>query len=65
MSLEDGMSVGRPMAFREAELYEPNLDVAPTINPRPDTQYIFAAPHTQYSATNLLTGFSELIAYNC
>ena len=46
-------------------MYEPNLDVAPTVNPRPDTKHILAASHTQYSATNLLTSLSELIAYDC
>lgn len=49
----------------KAEIYEPDLDVAPTIDPRPDTQHILTASHTQYSTTNLLTGLSELITYDC
>ena len=65
VSLEDGMSVYRSIVGQRIKIYEPNFDITPTINPRPDTQHILTTPHTQYSSTNLLTGLSELIAYNC
>lgn len=50
---------------RVAAIDVPDLDIAPTINPRPDTQHIFAASYTQHSTTDLLASLSELIAHNC
>lgn len=53
-----------PSLDKEDGIYRPDLDVAPTINPRPYTQHVLAASHTQHGATDLLTSLGELIAHN-
>lgn len=50
---------------REIGVDVPNLDITPTIDPRPDTQHILAASYTQHSTADLLTSLSELVAHNC
>ena len=42
----------------------PDLDVPPSINPRPDTKHILATPDTQNSPTDLLARLRELITHN-
>ena len=46
------------------EYLSPDLDVPPSINPRPDTKHVLATPDTQNSPTDLLASFRELITHN-
>ena len=46
------------------EYSSPDLDVPPSINPRPDTKHVLTTPDTQNSPTNLLASFGELITHN-
>ena len=48
----------------ERENSLPDLDVPPSIDPRPDTKHILATPDTQNGPTDLLARFRELIAHN-
>lgn len=43
----------------------PNLDVSPSIDSRPYTQYILPTPDAQHSATDFFACFGKLIADNC
>ena len=42
----------------------PNFDVPPTIDARPDTEYILPATDTQHRTAYLFTRFCKLIANN-
>lgn len=42
-------------------LYIPDLDVAPPINPCPNTQNILAASDTQHSTADFVSGFRKLV----
>src|SRR4051794_11057968 len=39
----------------------PDLDVAPPVNPRPNTQDVFAASDTQYSTTDFIASLRKLV----
>lgn len=44
---------------------QPNLDVSPPINPRPDAHDILAAPDAENSTADFLASLGELVPHDC